>query len=422
MTAGEKFFIACLVHSDIRTFSKVKKEWLDGVEVRQYRFIQSYLSKSGGELVGVKTFCDKFSLDSKEADSLPDYYFTALRDRYVFTVLADKIPPLLRGVKDAPIEKLTSLRSIISELSLDTSGEDNTLYSDDVSSRKEEYSGRVKTKGITYLSTGCPDMDSIVFGYRRQDLITIGGKSGQGKSWLLCYLAYCVEQVIQEKPDSDSYGDVLFVTNEMSSDEIKERLDCIRFRLPVESFNKGLLLPREKARYFRGLDSLKKNPSKIRIVDYCMTIDDLTTLIGVYQPSIVFLDGSYLMEPRLSETWEKIVYLTRNLKRCAKQFKIPIVNTTQLRRGSAKGASKLSSDGQDDFAYSSSYTQDSDIAYRMYSDPDMVFRDLIGLEIVKGRRTVPGTKLMFQNDLLHMSLSITIPLEESEPSKEIIDF
>lgn len=420
MTLGEKFFISCLTKSDLKSFSKVRKEWLDGPEVKQYKFIQTYLKDSKGGMVGVKTFCDKFSLDVREVDSIPDYYLSSLRDRYVFTVLADKIPPLLKGIKDKPMDKLSDLRSLISGLTLDSPGEENTLYSDDSQERKNEYLERVKAKGITYLSTGCADMDSLTFGYRKSDLITIGGKSGQGKTWLLCYLACCVENVLS-LPVYKDIGDVLFITNEMGSDEIKERIDCIRFRLPVESFNKGKLTPREQLRYFKGLDVLKDKKSRIRIVDYCMSLDDLSMLIGLYHPGIIFLDGSYLMEAKMQDTWEKIVFITRTLKRFTKQFRVPIINTTQLKRGSAKGASKMSLDGQDDFAYSSSYTQDSDIAYRMFTDPDMVYHSMIGLEIVKGRRMSPGTKMMFQNDLTCMNLSITIPLEESGVEPPIME-
>ena len=125
------------------------------------------------------------------------------------------------------------------------------------------------------------------------------------------------------------------------------------------------------------------------------------------------------MESKMAEGWERIVYITRNLKQIAKNFKVPIINTTQLKRGSSKSGSKFSLDGQDDFAYSSSYSQDSDIAIRMFQDADMKFHDLIGCEVVKGRRVIGGTTLIFQNDLNNMVQSITLPADEPvEPVKK----
>lgn len=115
-----------------------------------------------------------------------------------------------------------------------------------------------------------------------------------------------------------------------------------------------------------------------------------------------------------------IVYITRNLKRLAKNFGVPIINTTQLKRGTAKAGSKFALDGQDDFAYSSSYSQDSDIAIRMFQDADMKFHDLVGCEVVKGRRVVSGTTFYFQNDLLKMNQSMTLAVED-EKTPEVKD-
>ena len=143
----------------------------------------------------------------------------------------------------------------------------------------------------------------------------------------MVFLAHQLEISLRDKEESTGvgYGDILFITNEMGEEEIKERLDCIKFRLPYERFLKGSLTEREKNRYYRGLDGLKKKKSKIRILYSCQTIDELTTYVGLYKPSAVFIDGSYLMESKMAEGWERIVYITRNLKQIAKNFKVPII-------------------------------------------------------------------------------------------------
>lgn len=415
MTIGEQLMISCLRTGDQKTLSVVQRKWLDGDEVRQFRTLMDYY-REHGELMGCSTFCDKFGLDKRSADSRPGYYLNALKERYIFATMSDKIPHILKGLKEDPRERLAELQHLIAGLAVDAVESKDCLYSDDVELRVRDYEERAKSLGVTYLSMGAPDMDSVFYGYRKQDLITIGGKAGQGKSWLLVYLAFLLEQVLHEKEKSgETYGDILFITNEMGEEEIKERIDCIRFRLPYEGFLQGKLSEREKRRYYRGLEELKETKSKIRIVYSCQTIDELTTLMGLYQPSAVFIDGSYLMEGKMQEGWEKIVYITRNLKRIAKNFKSPIINTTQLKRGSSKTGSKFSLDGQDDFAYSSSYSQDSDIAIRMFQDADMKFHDLIGCEVVKGRRVVSGTTLIFENNLSNMTHSITLPAPPPEP-------
>lgn len=420
MTIGEQLIIACLKKKDQKVLSAVQRKWLDGSEVRQYKFVMDYY-REHGELIGLKAFCEKFKLESDDVDSRPTFYLNTLKERFIFARISDNVPKILRGIKEDPREKLYELQELVASLAVDAVESKDVLYSEDVETRIKDYEERMKSLGVTYLSMGTDDMDKVFYGYRKQDLITIGGKAGQGKSWLVVFLTYLLEQVIKEKESltGETYGDILFITNEMGEEEIKERLDCIKFRLPYEKFLKGTLTEREKGRYYRGLESLKKTRSKIRIVYSCQTIDELSTYMGLYQPSAVFIDGSYLMEGKMQEGWEKIVYITRNLKRLAKSFKTPIINTTQLKRGSAKSGSKFALDGQDDFAYSSSYSQDSDIAIRMFQDADMKFHDLIGCEVVKGRRVVSGTTLVFQNDLVNMLHSITLPADETrEPERK----
>lgn len=416
MTAGEQLIIACLKRKDQKLLSVVERKWLDGDEVRQFRFVMDYY-RDHGELMGLGAFCDKFHLEAGDVDARPAYYLNALKERFIFAKMSDDIPKILRELKKDPREGLEKMQSLIGALAVDAVESRDSLYSEEVEKRIADYEERMKSSGVTYLSMGCEDLDKTFFGYRKNDLITIGGRGGAGKTWCLCYLIYLLNEAIKTKEEETGkhFGDILLITNEMGEDEIKERLDCIRFRLPYKKFLEGSLSGRERSRYYRGLEKLKEEKSKIRIIYSCSTIDELSTQIGLYNPAAVFIDGSYLMEPKLQEGWEKIVYVTRNLKRLAKSFNTPIINTTQLKRGSSKSGSKFALDGQDEFAYSSSYTQDSDIALRMYQDADMKFHDLVALEVVKGRRVVSGTTLIFQNDLENMCHSITLPADAPAP-------
>ena len=422
MTAGENLFVSCLKRKDHKIISLIQRKWLDGSEIRQYKFIMDYY-REHGELVGTKTFCDKFKLDADEVDSRPAFYLNEIKERFIFASISDNVPRMMKGLKEDPRAKLFELQSLIATLAVDAVESRDTLYSEDTDLRVRDYEERMKSLGVTYLSMGCPDLDKTFFGYRKNDLITIGGRAGSGKSWFLCFLVYLLEKAILEKEEltGETFGDILFITNEMGEDEIKERIDCIRFRLPYKAFLEGTLSEREKGRYYKGLEKLKSEKSKIRILYSCSTIDELTTHIGLYQPSAVFIDGSYLMEPKRDEGWEKIVYITRNLKRIAKNTNVPVINTTQLKRGSSKSSSKFALDGQDDFAYSSSYTQDSDVALRMFQDADMKFHDVIGLEVAKGRRVVAGTTLIFQNDLQNMVQSVTLPADAPAPEHKDLD-
>ena len=180
MTVGEELFVACLKRKDHKVLSVIQRKWLDGEEVRQYKFIMDYY-REHGEMVGIKTFCEKFKLDVTEVDSRPAFYLNVLKERFIFAIMSDNIPKILRGIKDAPREKLYELQRLIATLAVDAVESKDVLYSDDIESRIKDYEERMKSLGVTYLSMGCEDMDKVFYGYRKQDLITIGGKAGQGK-------------------------------------------------------------------------------------------------------------------------------------------------------------------------------------------------------------------------------------------------
>lgn len=402
-TLTQKFILTCLERSDYKTFSAAKKEWFDEKEKTNYEFVKSYY-RDHGELPSTEIFKDKYKIKDS-VKGRPTYFLKELKNRYIALTLTEAIPGIMAKLGTDPAKGLEDMQKAISGLRTDTFTSNETSYSDYAAERYADYIERVRTKGVVHLSSGNEALDKMTYGYRKADLITIGGRSGVGKSWLILLLALWLEGVLN---DADIEKPILFITNEMPEDEVTERIDCIKFKLPYEDFMKGELSRVERKRYESGLNRLKHKGSKIKIVYNCSTIDELNVLIDMHDPAIVFIDGSYMMEGDMGEGWEKITYVTRNLKKTAKLKSVPIINTTQLRKSTGKTSSKLSTDGQDDFAYSQSYAQDSDIAIRLYQDVDMVFNSEIGMDVVKGRRVKPNTKFIFTNNLATMELDIRL--------------
>ena len=285
------------------------------------------------------------------------------------------------------------MKTVLSSLEGDV-GHKDLEYAAEATKRKDRYEERVGKGGVTYISTGDPILDAQWYGYQKTDLITLAGKSGVGKSWLMCYLAILCDNTLPEE-----MGPLLFVTNEMTEDEIADRMDCIKFKLAYERFLSGELNRLEYRRYCKGLENLEASKNKMVILYNINTIDDLHQKMLLYRPAIVFLDGSYLMEPDKEEDWKKIVFITRHLKGLAKTTGTPIVNSTQLKRGAKNSRSKMSFDAQEDFAWGSSFVMDSDIAMRGYQDAKMQYLGEVGWEYAKGRRIKPGTELILQSDL-----------------------
>lgn len=70
MTLGEELLVACLKRKDNKVLSVIQRKWLDGAEIRQYKFIMDYY-REHGEIIGVRAFCEKFKLDRDGVDARP---------------------------------------------------------------------------------------------------------------------------------------------------------------------------------------------------------------------------------------------------------------------------------------------------------------------------------------------------------------
>ena len=152
-------------------------------------------------------------MDASEADARPAHYLNDLKERFIFASLSEKTPRILKDLKEDPRDGLHKLQELVATLAVDAVESRDTLYSDDIESRKKDYEERMKSMGVTYLSMGAPDLDKTFFGYRKQDLITIGGKGGQGKTWLMCFLVHLLERSIIEKEEltEETFNDILFI-------------------------------------------------------------------------------------------------------------------------------------------------------------------------------------------------------------------
>lgn len=400
MRLGEKFVISAILNDDIKSLLKVPSAHFLPEELKLYKFVTNYFSDHA-KLPEVSVCKDKFP-DVEKISGSVSYYEEELLNRYIYTSLGDGLPKIVRSLKDDPQISLEKLRLLVSNLQLEQNLGEDMVYADSVAGRFKDYKSRVELDhGVTYISTGYDILDSYTTGIRKNDLWTLGGRSGTKKSWWLCETAFrCSERL------PNTFGPALFVTNEMGLEEIGERFDAIQFKLNYERFISGKLSEAEFKRYKYGVKKSKSLRKKLVVIFNCSTLDELRFKIQLYNPSVVFLDGSYLLEPAMEEGMKKTTYITRNLKAIAKDTNTPIVNTTQLRKGTGKKASKDALSGQDQFFYGS-YIHDSDFALAVYLEPAMLYRQEIGLDFVKGRRS-KRFQLLYQSNLDTMNFGYTV--------------
>ena len=253
---------------------------------------------------------------------------------------------------------------------------------DNPEQRYQEYLD-VKTRdgGLLGYPTGFRTIDEATAGLQPGQLITIIAPPKTGKSVLAMQIAVNVHE----------RGHVpMFQSFEMTNVEQQHRHDAMRANIAHSRLTRGKLNLDEETRY---LESLKRMESMQRfyLTDSAsaMTVSGLQAKIEKIRPQIVFVDGVYLMiDERSGEagTPQALTSITRDLKRLAQRYEIPLVVSTQVLLWKMKKR-QVSADS---IGYSSSFFQDSDVilGLQKQDEEDDSSREL---RIVASRNSGPAS-------------------------------
>lgn len=217
------------------------------------------------------------------------------------------------------------------------------------------------------IRTGYVSLDKATGGLQPEQLITLVGFAKHGKSDLLLDVARATH-LEGERP--------LYIGFEMSNREQAERYDARRAGISLTRLRDGTLRDEEWDRLHRSINTLNGMHAFILSADRTstMTLSGIAAKIDMIKPTVVFIDGAYMMDDQDGEPKNSpraLTNLTRGLKRLAQRTKLPIVITTQGLEGKddrKKGLTRRS------IGYSSSFIQDSDVVIgveRSEEDPDI---------------------------------------------------
>lgn len=237
----------------------------------------------------------------------------------------------------------SKLRDIIVNDVYDTlkkiTGEDKDLY-----------------KGYT---TGYSDLDKILTGLNRSDLVLIGARPAMGKTSFALNLARNVAALGKRK--------VLFFSLEMTKAQLAMRVLGTEARVSSHKMRSGSISQDEWIRL--GMATSALNDCELYFDDTSsITVPEMkakTRRLGGVECVIIdylgLIKGSTKTENRVQEVSE----ITRNLKMMAKDLNIPIVCCAQLSRGT-EGRGKSHRPQLADLRESGSIEQDADIVMMLY--------------------------------------------------------
>lgn len=284
-----------------------------------------------------------------------------------------------------------------------SSSVDITKNSDD---RKEKYLERKKNQGMMGIPTGIDHLDYIIKGFVDETLTTVIANSGVGKTWILVLMAsYAM---------LNNYKVCVFVT-EMSSDLMQDRFDAmlygmIRGDFNYSAFRSGKFDREMEDNYFEFLeeDLPKLEPL---IIETATGVSSVVSVIQQERPDIIFIDGVYLMEDERNakDDWLRVAHITRDLKRVAKTFHLPIVINSQA----SKNTSKKTGPELGSIMYTQSIGQDSDNVLALFRDEVMINDREMGIRVLKQREGTLG-KVTLNWDFTTMNFDSIFSENEAE--------
>lgn len=313
----------------------------------QYDFILSHHSQYGN-VPDLATFIARFHdfsiLEVTESDR---YLIETLMEQYLYSQIVPVVNTIAEKVRGdsreayeyarAEIERLGRLKVGFCE------GYDLTRSADD---RLREYESRHQHKGIMGISSGIKELDDITHGWMAEDLVTIVGRTNEGKSWVMLYLLTQAWKAGKR---------VLMYSGEMSVTTVGFRFDTLTRNFSNEALMQGLDNlggsddPMSAIDYARHIDSLKSSDIPFVIVTSKdlggrLDIPKLHSLIEQHKPDIIGIDQLSLMSDyragRAEQERLKYTHIAEDLYLTSERYGVPIITPAQASRESVKVKAK----------------------------------------------------------------------------------
>jgi replicative DNA helicase len=264
----------------------------------------------------------------------------------------------------------------------------------------------MKKGELTGVSSGFKDLDALLWGFQRQEMIILAARPSMGKTSLALNFA---EAAAMPAKAGQAPAGVLIFSLEMGASQLALRMLCSRARVNMKLLRDGLLSKNgdEQNRLLQAADEFSKAP---------IFIDDSSALSimqlrakarrihGRHPLGFIMVDYLQLLsptDPRVPRE-QQVAEASRGLKQLAKELDVPVLVLSQLNRSSEK---ETRTPRLSDLRESGSIEQDADVVLMLARPRDadekfQVAADSAELIVAKQRNGPVGElKLTFLRDI-----------------------
>ena len=218
---------------------------------------------------------------------------------------------------------------------------------------------------LSGLASGFSDLDSLIQGFQKSDLIIVAGRPSLGKTALSLNIALNVIK--------SSKLPVLFFSLEMSKEQIMYRLLTMETNINQARLKSGKLRQNDWIKLNKIIKILSKLPFFVDDT-FDLSIQTIRSKIKtiIFEQNhigLIIIDYLQLMQnsnERNENRAQELSHITRSLKTIAREFNVPIIALSQLSRNVENRIDKrpiLS-----DLRESGSIEQDADIVLMLYNN------------------------------------------------------
>ena len=228
----------------------------------------------------------------------------------------------------------------------------------------ESLEERSKNNGeVTGIATGYIGLDRMTSGLHADELIILAARPSVGKTAFVFNIAKNVAVNLNET--------VAIFSLEMGAESLVERIICSHASINAGHLKTGKLTDEEYTQYFVATGVLAEAPiyiddtPGIRVSEIrakCRRLKQERNNLG-----LVVIDYLQLIEGNGKESrQQEVSEISRNLKKLAKELKVPVIALSQLSRGVEQRQDKRPI--MSDIRESGSIEQDADIVAFLYRD------------------------------------------------------
>lgn len=262
----------------------------------------------------------------------------------------------------------------------------------------ELHKGDHKLRGVP---SGFPDLDNLLAGFQKSDLIIIAARPSIGKTSLALDLARQIS-VARKVP-------VGIFSLEMSSDQLIDRMLSAQSEVDLWRLRTGRLKSDEDDDDFQRIGEamgiLSEAPIFIDDAGSSNVMEMRTMarrLQAEHNVGLIIIDYLQLMEGRSGSDnrVHEISEISRALKQLAREINIPIIALSQLSRAVESRSPQIPK--LSDLRESGSIEQDADIVMFLYREdrekPDTANKNIVEVHIAKHRNGPIGKISLFFNE------------------------